>query len=709
MKSKAKVTFGVFQDGLSVKVAQLTESKGVKKIVRLEEINLSKPLFTEESSTEAVSSAPDDIDISSFPDLEGSEDMEIPEVSEFDTLDEDKSVDETSAQVVLHQEFDDFIKNLYLHNGKIVLNTLDEHINYHDIDLNTIKGKVRKYIRRNFLSKEEIKDKSCTYDYIVNPDNTGHAFVHRGRFELLDALKGLEERSKKQKFFFDRVIPNEIALVNLVRYHYELKPDQYTLILYIGQEYKAGILMKGESFVKRFMIMVTETTPAAIRQAVFSKVILEQDTGTIPAVDNVIFAGDNASDEDIEYFKKKSQTDEDISRLTIDSSKLSLKDKANECKCAKFAIPIALALTSLDPKNKNFHACNLLPPKVIESQKYFKIGWHGFAVMVLIFFIAFRGTTYNLELNQELSETRLQNQNVERELRQNQQIVEKINQLRTELESINRVLEKIERITGRKNQWYYILHVLSQSVAEYPVSWFSNLDSHETGIRLSGYTTERRNVIRFSRLFPNGKIDRINEHEIQDVTLWSFNITYDYPDPETIEKEDELELAPMLSELRIPDNNPEEKVEQPPPENTPEPEVAEPTPTRVLSNREIGELYQSLVRTYFSGDIETAYAGFDEFRKTHNEHERSYNAYYFTGECLYLMQDYEQATEIFKDIVAMGGSKKPDALLMLGKTFSHIEDHDQAKHYFSKLIEEFPNSNYVSEAKTRLQNIGSAS
>lgn len=706
MKSKAKVTFGVFQDGLSIKVAQITHSKGIKKIVRLEEINLSKPLFTDDSSTEEVSSAPDDIDISSFPDLEGSEDMEMPEVSEFDTLEEDKSVDETSAQVVLHQEFDDFIKNLYLHNGKIAMNALDDHINYHDLDLNTIGKSAKKYIRQNFLSKEELKSKSSTYDYIINPDNSGHAFVHRGRFELLEALQGLEERSKKQKFFFDLVVPNEIALVNLVRYNYDLKPDQHTLILYIGQEYKAGILMKGESFVRRFMIMVTETTPAAIRQAVFSKVILEQDTGTIPVADNVIFAGENTSDEDIEYFKKKSQTEEDISRLEINFDKLSLKDKTNECKCAKFAIPIALALSSLEPKHKSIHTCNLLPAKIIESQKYFKIGWHGFVVMALIFFIAFSGTTYNLELNQELSETRMQYQNVERELRQNKQIVEKINQLRTELESINRVLEKIERITGQKNQWYYILHVLSQSVAEYPISWFSNLDSHDTGFRISGYTTERRNVIRFSHLFPNGKIDRINEHEIQNVTLWSFNIAFDYPDPETIEKEDELQIAPMVSELRIPDSNPEENKEPPPLQDTPEPEEPQPTQSRVLTSEEVGELYRSLVRTYFSGDIETAYAGFEEFRKSHSEHERSYNAYYFTGECLYLMKDYDQAAEIFKNIINMGGSKKPDALLMLGKTLSNIEDYEQASYYLSKLIDEFPNSNYVSEAKNRLQSIG---
>ena len=68
-------------------------------------------------------------------------------------------------------------------------------------------------------------------------------------------------------------------------------------------------------------------------------------------------------------------------------------------KIARYAIPIALAWKTLEPKNKKFSTTNLLPNKVIENQKYSKIAWHGYLIIAATIFFAFTGLVKNLELN----------------------------------------------------------------------------------------------------------------------------------------------------------------------------------------------------------------------------------------------------------------------------------------------------------------------
>ena len=48
-KTKEKLAFGTFQDGLIIKVAQLAIEKNIVKIQSLEETILSSPLFLKET------------------------------------------------------------------------------------------------------------------------------------------------------------------------------------------------------------------------------------------------------------------------------------------------------------------------------------------------------------------------------------------------------------------------------------------------------------------------------------------------------------------------------------------------------------------------------------------------------------------------------------------------------------------------------------
>ena len=56
--------------------------------------------------------------------------------------------------------------------------------------------------------------------------------------------------ASKKKYFFGAIDPNEVLLMNLVRNNYDFSDDEYVLILYIGVDFKVGIVMQGKNHIK---------------------------------------------------------------------------------------------------------------------------------------------------------------------------------------------------------------------------------------------------------------------------------------------------------------------------------------------------------------------------------------------------------------------------------------------------------------------------
>jgi len=685
---KEKLAFGISQDGLSIKVAQLALENGKIKIQRLEETELSCSLYPKEITEEEKKSA---LKESEFTDLE-EEELNIPEISEFDEKESFEEIEKEKA-ISGQNDLQKLLLKFPIEKGKIALNANEEQISYKQFD-EIPTAKIKKRIKSEFLSKEEIQSKDYELSYILNPDKTILAFVHRGKFELLNALQDINLVISKRKFFYSFIDTNEISLMNLVRTCYDFPPEDYVLILYIGIDYRVGIVMKGGSYVKTFPIIVTQTDLEGIKKAIYSKVILEQDVSGIPITQHLVMAGKNILDEDVEYFKKNLKPKSTVCRLdlkNIDISEIKSDEQLSK-KIARFAIPIALAWKTLEPKNKDFFPSNLLLSKIIERQKHFKISWHGLLVLAAIFYFSLTGTIKHQDLSQKIIEARTQNYNIEVELRKNRNILAKLNEVKNQISTLQQNEGKTERIIGNKNQWYYILNTLSNFLLENKISWITSLNSREDNFQISGYTTQRRNIIGFSELFPNGRIIEVTSYLIQEFPIWKFVMVFSYPNPEDTKKEEE-----NLSKIYI-----AEVTEKP---SEPEPVTKEPIKPEIykeVSEKDKLKIYNSITKLYFASNLKEAYERFKEFVLEYPEYKYSYNANYLMGECLYLMGKISEAKAIFERTLTLGGTKTPDALMMLGNSYKKENNIEKANHYWNQLIKNFPNNRLAKIAKNKI-------
>ena len=112
--------------------------------------------------------------------------------------------------------------------------------------------------------------------------------------------------------------------MNLIRANYNFPENDYVLILYVGSEYKAGIVMRNNTHVKTFKIIGdTSSRSENIRQVIYSKIILDQDVSNIPPVQHLILTGNMVRDEDIRFFSSKFGEKIEVSRVEFKNIKIA--------------------------------------------------------------------------------------------------------------------------------------------------------------------------------------------------------------------------------------------------------------------------------------------------------------------------------------------------------------------------------------------------
>ncbi|MCF7793372.1 MAG: tetratricopeptide repeat protein [Candidatus Cloacimonetes bacterium] len=708
MAKKEKIAFGVFQDGLMIKVAQLNLKDNNVILEQVGETLISTPFFRQEEDVEdKISKLPDEE--AEFADLDdlNTEDFELDVTTDIESSEDlDELVTKKDESLPGLKELQNFLQVYPLEKGKIGMNANDERISYFHFDAAYAKSKLRKKLQQEMLTPEEIKTKDYILDYVINPNKSGVAFVHRGKLELFHALRDINLSLSKERYFYNHVDTNELALINLVKHNYECKEDEYVLLLYIGNEYKVGIVMKEGVHIKTFPIIVPEGDDIATRQAIYSKVILEQDISDMQITKNVILMGDRVSDEDLEFFREKSTDDGQIHRLELPKLKIpeARQNDLTDEVIAKYAIPISLAWKALQPKNKDFFKSNLLPAKVIENQKYFKIAWHGFVILALIFYFAFSGTVRNLNIKEKIVTYEQDNYTVESELRRNRGLITKLNEIKSKMSALEQNFEKVKALSGNKNIWYYILDTFSNSLDRNPLSWLENIASDNGGFSITGYTTNRRGILEVSELFPEGSISSISRYQIEDQNLWQFDITYLYPDATEIRMNEDL-IIKQTSQQSDEQKEDAERILQETEEETKTVSETETQQQEQVSDDQVVREYRHTLDVYFAGDYQSAIKLFNDFLRQYPDHNLAYNVTYYKGECLYLLKRYNEAMEVFETIFQGRGKKAPDALMMLGNCWEKLGEKNMARASWNNLIADYPQDELAVAAKYKLSKL----
>ncbi len=137
-------------------------------------------------------------------------------------------------------------------------------------------------------------------------------------------------------------------------------------------------------------------------------------------------------------------------------------------------------------------------------------------------------------------------------------------------------------------------------------------------------------------------------------------------------------------------------------------DVPAPAEVRVRSGKsEVLSIYQGALDQYRNRRYAQALAEFDRLLQKAPFSEWSDNAQYWKGECYYGTSKYRQALTEFAKVFAFRKTEKADdAQLKIARCHLALGERDRALEAFRKLLDEYPDSEYVPTARKEMKYLG---
>ncbi|RMD94642.1 MAG: tol-pal system protein YbgF [Calditrichaeota bacterium] len=173
-------------------------------------------------------------------------------------------------------------------------------------------------------------------------------------------------------------------------------------------------------------------------------------------------------------------------------------------------------------------------------------------------------------------------------------------------------------------------------------------------------------------------------------------------------KIDELseQIDSKESEISRLQKNVEEKKQQ---VSTMSKTVARQTPVSYAPRRSFSgfaDKYEEALTFYYNKNYNQAINEFENLLQQYPNHSLASNCQYWIGECYYELGRFNDAIIALNKVLSYNRSpKKDDALYLLGMTYLKLGATDRARNAFQRLVDEYPGSELVYDAKEHLNSL----
>ena len=519
LSSKSKEAIGIFVDGLDLKMAYLSSEKEKITIQALEEDTLKARLDVEEEGLGELSAEPQEAG-----DAFGVEAPETEEAFGEEPLEGEEEETNQSLFVRLMSVFP-------LEKCSLAFTLSESRVTYYDLEGDFDPKKRGKKLQKELV--EKIRER---HQMEVPPDRTACvrredgsllALAHDDPLPLLGILDAI-------KPFLGKTPPiglidaNEVALMNLAKASYVFPEDEVAAIVYVGGEFSRVIFMQGGEYLSFGAIIHNEDfSGPQLLNALFAKIILDQDVSGVPEINRFLLAGGCARLDAGAFFSSQFPDAQVEYMVPGFLDRDGLEEKPEDL--SVFAIPIALAWKTLDIKNPLFYPTNLLPKTVRERQKVYKVAWHGLILITLVcsstLFLLWQWKGQR----DRIEEARNALVRIETLVVASEAGVERIgnlDSLRNQVAVYEKNISFMDTLSRGSKRWSPTLERLARETRSVNSLWFESLTPvGEDNILLSGYALYRTRIPQISEALDSATVSKVSSDEIRGHTVYKFDMT----------------------------------------------------------------------------------------------------------------------------------------------------------------------------------------
>jgi hypothetical protein len=514
MKARSKNAVGLFVDGLDIKLAHLS-LRGRKVVVQELRAATLAARMVERKETEAVAAS-------------GSGGMDAFAMASASVMDNPAAeLQGDDNNTILLSLLSSYPVTKYSLTYSLAEPSIYYHVLDHDFGLKGLKLKNR--ILEELRNLRAFQPAADAVDTIHTEEGGLLCIVREDGLSMVNALEGIKSYLGGRLPLIAGIDSADIALMNAVRRNYDLQPDEVTVVVYAGVEFTRLIFMRGDNFYQFAPILGKGYDSPNLPNTVYSRLLLEQDNLALPHIHRILLAGESHRIA-LKEFLLQQLPDQEVDYLLlpeIDTSNLSPEQQAE---VSAFAVPIAAAWRVLDPGNRSFYAINLLPDVVREGQRVFKLAWHGYLLLALLFCSSLFFTWQVSSKSRELRELKESLALKESQQAENLQLSNSIDALQGQLTRYRASLALYDSLVPGSERWSRVLTQLSHGVEDLNSLWITEFTAgKETSIVMTGFTVYRTRIPRMAALFDNATLKEVSVQSIRDQEVYKYTI--DIPAP----------------------------------------------------------------------------------------------------------------------------------------------------------------------------------
>ncbi len=522
-----------------IRVARLRVKGNDLKIVKLDRFSLVEKLEGESQFQEIEGGGEVDNDFDEEEDAdsifgleeddESSQDEEELDLDELeDSADDDMALDmvdesETtqSNELLLYNIFSDVSSDkIYLGLNIPAGHTIFQVIR--DTDFNEVKNKDL---------VEDLEDKlESIYGAPTSPDNYSYEIRDDGSL-LLSSVENesitlqLVNQARELysgKLAIQSVMPDEMALVGLVKANYELDPDEMTCVIQFGKEKSRVLFMKGSEVWLVSPIINEGTENKSFLNTIFSKILFQLDTGEVPNLDRILLANNTVGESAVDFFEENFP-DIKVENITFKEELLDT-EHVDPASVPAFTTAIGSALAASGSLDDAFPDISLIPKYVVDRQKIFKLQWHGMLILFLIFLTPI---TFNYFYNQNARKIDSYSSDLEQMNGQIQKLeptIQKVEELNENLSTLRAKLTMLDTLAQGSREWSRKLNIFNQGIRSVGSSWITSFSQTGDGTFLQGYTMYRNRIPKIVNIFHEATLQSVNSQQMREQEVYSFSI-----------------------------------------------------------------------------------------------------------------------------------------------------------------------------------------
>lgn len=337
--------------------------------------------------------------------------------------------------------------------------------------------------------------------------------------EICTSPQGGQKRPPRLNF----ISSNEIALINMVRVHFRAEADEIMHVIHVDDDVTHFFVMRGHDVEYIAPAIQQGAHDAHLVSTLYNRIELTAEGAGFLNPDKVVLSG---KAEEIGLKEEILENNPEVvfhslKRLRIGHS----EDKDLLREMNGYLVPISLAWQQLQPKNPHFYRLDVLPPRIREDQKRFKLAWHGALLLVMLFVVVTALTVIGLQKQSEIVTISSALDFDRQQIAEQRVIVNQIEEMEARSQAIKTATTTLDTLLVNSEVWTETLDTLSKGTAALRDLWVSEMTMDKTGgLAIVGYALRRASIPTFSTSIGVTRLREITIAEIGEKKLFRYDI-----------------------------------------------------------------------------------------------------------------------------------------------------------------------------------------